>query len=216
MFKRLLLVSLIFTGALFAQKIEIGAKGGVNIRSLNFKSNYTGFSNETRAGFVGGIFLKYNINEMFSIQPEVLVAVKGGRQDAGKRTVAGVAVPSQRFDYNLTYLDIPVLVNVTFPTQSPISPKLFFGPQVGFLLNAKEKFEENGKQIHDKDIKSNMTKADFSLVFGAGLDVAVTAKAKVLLDLRYDLGLTDLDKGFSKTKTRNRGFMIMGGFSFAL
>jgi hypothetical protein len=119
--KKLLFIPLIvFSTGLFAQKFQIGIKGGVNV------SNFTGssFNNVDKKAYVGfhaGGLLSFLLGNNFAIQPEVLFSTQGAKFSSN--TNAG--------DYKVSYLTVPVLAKYRFNGGFYIEA----GPQVGFKLN---------------------------------------------------------------------------------
>jgi len=139
---------------------------------------------KSKIGFVGGIFLAFNLGKMVTIEPEILYTMKGG------------AVEDTTGEYSEKiygdYLEIPLLIKVKLPLGS-IKPVIFAGPAVGFKL--KEKYELNGEELplEEKILKNN----DYGAIFGAGLDIG----RHFMIDVRYSLGLqkiiTAVDEGTS-------------------
>ena len=141
----------------------LGVKGGVNIASMpdSYKS---------RVSFHGGIFVNRTLNKYFSIQPEIYYSGEG-----------------QRAHYNgaehvwaLDYIEVPVMIQAY-----PISQVLLeVGPQVGFLVNAKEKAGET----YNRSIKENIANVQFSIATGLGVKLSDV----IIVYGRYNFGFTDL------------------------
>jgi len=139
---------------------------------------------KSKVGFVGGVFLAFNLGKMITIEPEILYTMKGGTVE----DTAGEYSEKVSGDY----LEIPLLIKVKLPLGS-IRPVIFAGPAVGFKL--KEKYELNGEELplEEKILKNN----DYGAIFGAGLDIG----RHFMIDVRYSLGLqkiiTAVDEGTS-------------------
>jgi hypothetical protein len=73
------------------------------------------------------------------------------------------------------------------------------GPQIGFLINAKEK--DNNTNV---DIKDGLNSVDLGI--GAGLGYVHVASG-FGVDARYNLGVSDILKD-NDLKSTNRGFQI--------
>jgi hypothetical protein len=157
---------LVLAMSLFAvsqAQIRFGARAGLNI------SNIVGKSAEgwkSKAGiFVGGL-VEIPVLSKFSVQPELYYSMEGGKwddEDGGKT--------------DLRYLKLPVLAKYTLPSG-------FYGetgPQIGFLLNATDKFE--GEK---NDIKEYLKTTEFSWVIGAGYYVT----PEIGVHARYNAGLS--------------------------
>ena len=192
--KRIIIITLafvlMFTISSFAyETYEKGIKGYGMKAGLNM-ANFSGDDadpdegdKKSRTGFSAGGFLTYGITEMFAVQPELLYTMKGAKYewDGGSATT--------KFDY----LEIPVLVKVSIPTEGNIGPHFFIGPSLGILLGAKNKVEIDGEDPEglagDHDVKDETKSTEFGLVFGAGVDIGMPHSA-ITIDGRFGLGLT--------------------------
>lgn len=159
-------------------KTELGLKGAVNMANLS--GDVT--DNKMMLAFGGGVFARIMPSPQFCIQPEVLYMMKGCKfDDVGTTT---------DMKTTLSYIEVPVLVKYMIPTEGNISPSIFAGPAVGFLMSAKAKATVDGTE-EDMDIKDYLKSIDFGVAFGAGVDFAVGEKGKITFDARYTLGLTN-------------------------
>ena len=152
-----------------------------------------------KAGFNGGVLANFGINDMISIQPEVLYSMKGAKYD-------GIGNDTKT---NLGYIDVPVLVKVATGATG-----LFFeaGPQVGFLLSSKA--ESGGVSVDFKDYTKSV---DFGYAAGLGFQ----AESGPMVGLRYNGGFTKVGKDGSlggltvaAAETRNSAFQLYVGFLF--
>ena len=187
----------------------MGLKAGVNFGS--FVGSDAGSPN-TRVGFSGGGFLTYTVAREFSIQPELYFTMKGGKRLPN-------TIDQENWDLN--YLEIPLLFKFNFPTESMVSPSVFAGPQLGFPLSAS---------YNDQDVMDYVKGTEFSLAFGAGLEYKLR-KVSLTFDARYVLGLTKIisatdfntfyglsptDQGYlaADPKIRNSNIIVMAGINF--
>lgn len=202
---------LFVVSGLSAQDRVIGVKGGFNIADLDIEDEDT----DTRTGFVGGVYGKFGINEVFSIQPEVLFSQKGASE-----TEAGTEL-----EFMFDYIEIPVLLVYSFPVEnSGFSPSLYVGPAVSFESKCEVEASEPGvsltvdcdevENVSDGEVVIDTKGTDFGLVFGGGIDITA-GSAVLVFDVRYNYGLTDiLDEG--DVEVKNRAFSIMGGIGFPI
>ena len=157
--------------------ILVGVKGGATLANLTGEDV---FNNSMSPGATGGAFARYPLSDMFSLQPEVLFAMKGAEYKVGDIEA------EQKIDC----IDVPVLVRLVWQNQSQFEPSLLVGPVVGFLLDNEI---TDGQEI---DLEDGSKSTDFGMIVGAGLDYKLGDGA-VLLDVRYERGLTswleDLD-----------------------
>jgi hypothetical protein len=146
----------------------VGLKAGVNI------ANLSGDSHDPRIGLHGGLFVNRSISKKISIQPELLFSGEGV-----KYVWAGV-----EHRWKLNYIQVPVMLQYY-----PVS-KIYVeaGPQVGFLISAKDKLGEDSHA----NMKENINSVQFAI--GAGLGIKVTNM--ITLYGRYNFGLSDITSTF--------------------
>jgi len=155
------------TASLFSIVINgqttFGVKGGVNIATL--PESY-----KPRVSVHGGIFANRSLNKYFSIQPEIYFSGEGQR----------AYYNSAEHVWALDYIEVPLMIQV-YPL-----PVLFLeaGPQVGFLVNAKEKLGTSTP----KNVKENIANVQFSIATGLGVKLC----DPIILYARYNFGFTDL------------------------
>ena len=103
-----------------------------------------------------------------------------------------------------SYLEVPVLIKYTLPIPS-VTPKLYLGPAVAFLVSSKTKYElpGGGEEVYDNS--SFITNKDLGAVLGASAHIVV-----VDLDIRYSVGLNALDKD-GTSRFYNRVWTILVG-----
>ncbi|MFA4948297.1 MAG: porin family protein, partial [Candidatus Krumholzibacteriia bacterium] len=105
-------VALFVASPLFAEGMMFGVKGGLNM------ANITGDDAEgtlMKIGGLGGVFISYDITEIFAVQPEILFSMKGTKED-----FEGTDVST-----SLNYIEIPLLLKVNLPTEGAIKPSLY-------------------------------------------------------------------------------------------
>ncbi|MGK7393423.1 MAG: porin family protein [Candidatus Cyclobacteriaceae bacterium M3_2C_046] len=146
-----------------AQIPRLGVKGGLNLATIAGDLDDTSL----KPGFQGGLMLNLMITDQYALQPELLYSIEG----------SGFADSDWRL--NMHYLNIPIMgkffIGDGFNFQ--------FGPQIGFLLNAK--YTDGSESV---DLESQTTKT-VALAVGLG---AGYQKDHFVLDIRYNLGLTNV------------------------
>jgi opacity protein-like surface antigen len=161
-------------------QVKFGAKVALNVATL------TGDVEDASSliGFQVGAFAEIKVSEKFAVQPELMYSAQGASFDYG--------------DSQLGYLNIPVMAKYYVAK----SFSLEAGPQIGFLLSAKDDGD---------DIKDDLSSTDFGFNFGAGYDFTENLSA----GLRYNLGLTNLIdiEGFDST-AKNGVFSVSLGYKF--
>ena len=154
---------------------------------------------KTKVGFVGGIFISFNLSNSFSIQTEVLYTMKGATYEY---TDVEETVEEKLYG---DYLEIPLLLKFKF-LSGGIRPFIFAGPYVGFKLS--EKLEVMGEEIPMEEalLKNN----DYGAIFGGGLQLG----SKFHLDVRYSMGLQKILDDVEDIDFKNGVWSATVGFAF--
>ncbi|GAA4272949.1 porin family protein [Aquimarina gracilis] len=159
-----------------AQEIKFGAKAGVNVAYIS-GDNIEDIDPITDFNF--GFLAEISISEKFSFQPELMYSGQGS-------------------EVNLKYLNIP-LMGKYYMTKGL---SLEAGPQIGFLLSAKN---------DDTDVKDVFNTIDLGLNFGVGYKL----NNGLNFGARYNLGLSDInDVDDVSDKNRNEVFQLSVGYFF--
>jgi len=185
--------------------IEFGVLGGVDISTFYVEKNNTNEEVKMRSGFSGGMFFRYVFDDNFSIQPAAIFTMMGGE----------INTSAEKHIYKYNCLNIPIIVNMTFPMHDVIKPRLFMGPEFGIIMDADEEVSHGDGGRMQNNIKNKFNKPNFCMVFGAGVDYAV-GRDNLIIDFRYNIGLNDINNGFSNNKVYSRNFSVMAGYSISL
>lgn len=182
--KRILIIAALLLAAVALQaQIRFGIKAGANFYKFSGKDASFGsdYSPKFNAGFAGGGLVNIPVNEMFSVQGEVLYSMEGSRYN----------LPGEDVIEKTDYINIPVLFqyNVSgFYAET--------GPQVGFIVRAKE---TQGSE--SADTRDEFTSANFSWALGLGYKMS----NGIGFGARYNIGIVDI--------TKNPDFSVkVGGF----
>lgn len=187
----LIIVGILFLSPLTYTQItpynfSIGPRVGVNFSNVSQIEDASMLT-----GFVAGITSTYSINEQSGVTVEVLFSEEG------------YSLGDTDFEFN--YLRIPVLYNIFFgELGQTFRPKVFLGPQLGFLLSSS---------IDKKDLNK------FSLGLGAGLGFNYQVADRVWLntDLRSFFDLNQLGTTNQiPDKTRIRNIHLSLGIAWGL
>lgn len=187
--KRVLLVLIAAGSAMFASaQIQFGVKAAYNLANITFSPSQPGVS--SKSDFSAGILASIPLLASCSLQPEIMYS--------GQGTSFSDSFATGKLNYG--YLNVPVL----FKYQHSSGLFVETGPQVGFLLSAKE--TADGQSA---DTKSNTQSTDFSWVFGLGFKLPLGLG----IDARYNLGLTNVAKGdVGSIGTAKNGVFQFGAF----
>ncbi|MGL2963256.1 porin family protein [Flavobacterium sp. RSB2_4_14] len=164
--------------------IKFGVKAGVNFANLTASEDLT-----MKVGFHIGGFMEYKLSKKFTLQPELLYSTQGAKYQ-GSDALSGYIISGES-NYKLAYLNLPVMAKYYVSSKFSLEA----GPQIGFLLSAKNEFDYSGTLLGEPisesgevDIKDDFNAFDYGINFGAGYDF----NDKISLGLRYNLGLSDV------------------------
>ena len=192
-------------------QVQIGPKVGLNLSTISDgKQPGEGEEESLLLGFNVGLATNIMISEHFSVAPELLFSQKGLKA----RYLESYEDAIGKFDYTSTlvakisYLEVPVLARLTFGRGY-----INMGPSVGYWLGGsykesgydeREAYSEEGRikfvdKYSENDsgegevLREDAKRLDLGAVFGGGI-VMNTRAGDLLLDLRYQRGLTNLQK----------------------
>ena len=186
----ILAATILFSFAANAQtEAHFGIKGGMNASELHNSDG--GPKSDTKIGFHAGLLAHiHGHNTNWGIQPEVLYSLEGAKSGTG----------SSKVNTNLSYLNVPVLVQYMFDNGFRIEA----GPQVGFLMSAKQKSDNASL-----DVKDGYKTTAFSIPVGVGY----LTRTGLGFDARYSFGLSDLTDAAPNVHGNNFQFGIFYQFS---
>jgi hypothetical protein len=167
----------------------------------------------SQTGFTAG--LGYNVSVkalgkvMFSLQPEITYIQKGYVM-----SIAGeyqIGEPIYKYtgetEFTINYFEIPVFAKFEFGGDK-VKVGAFAGPSIGFGLggdyktvfnidkgeDGTEKNEYEGDIVfYRPDGEQNKTELDHNIDFGLQAGASVTLLKYIQLDVRYGMGLTDVN-----------------------
>ena len=161
------------------EKLRFGVKAGLNFANTTGNGLDFFFSSdespENRLGLTLGGLVEYRVSEKFSVQSELTYSQQGFREDYSDEDYVET--------YVLNYLNIPLLAKYYISDEF----NLEVGPQIGFLLAAKYKENDEGEK-YEEDAKEFFKSSDFGLLFGLGYQL----ENGIGFNARYNLGLTDI------------------------
>ena len=200
----LLFLLLVFVSR--AADAQVSAGPVFNLCFANVKGGLNDQANKFKIGMRAGFFLKLDVSESVSIQPEILYSTRGYVQKSLSST--SVSVKDTSIKHNFSYIDFPFLANI----RAADNIYMLIGPQLGYLSNARSKgtisIGPKTSAVDTNDVYGFNT-TEYSLVMGGGY------KFKFPLDasLRFTYGLTKLYQGEGKT-SHNFYFQIGVSYSF--
>jgi hypothetical protein len=116
---------------------------------------------------------------------------------------------------NLTYVEIPVMLQISPQTSSSVRPEFLLGPVVG--IRASSSFEaEGGGGSSSVDFDDAAESAYFGGVLGAGIRIRATPTSAFLLQARMLAGLTNVLEDVTGYEAKPLDFSLLAGYSFGL
>jgi hypothetical protein len=200
-----------------AGDMTIGVMAGVNYSKVSQDPESSDVTFEYKAGFIGGGFLGIQVNDWFSIEPQVLFSQKGAKVK-GKGNNAAL-----EGSIRINYIEIPVLGKFWIPVSDPgVKPFVFAGPEVEFKVSCTAEgaiLAVTGSEDCDKTGNEiNLKSTDFGVTGGAGVQFKAGGQ-DVRVDARYTFGLTDINDSSASTDNRevkNRAFAVTVGLGWPL
>ena len=210
--KKIFMMAVMAVAALTANaQQEVGTfslqpKVGLNVTSITSE----GSALKAKAGFTGGVEGMYQATEKFGVSAAVMYSMQGAKvkQDFVKDMAtaygygAAVGAINEDMKINYGYINIPILAN--YYVVKGLAVKA--GIQPGFMVSAKGKLGDTSVNI-----KESCKKFDFAIPVGVSYEIA-----NVVIDARYNIGLTKTMKGDGVKKTKNSVFQFTVGYKFAL
>jgi opacity protein-like surface antigen len=170
----------------------LGLKGGINYMKLSGEDVE---NVDFLTAFSAGIFYQYNAHPRIAISPEINFSIKGANN------------PETDVDLVLGYVEVPLLVKILFPTRSTVTPWVYGGGYISYLVSA---------EIDGADSKEEFADTDAGLLIGGGLDLRLAQGRQLLnLDIRLTYGMTPLDTE-GEADLYNVGFQFLLGWGFNL
>ena len=170
----------------FAGKTTFGVKAGLNVSNVYGTPEYWDEATKGKAGFTGGVFLNYALNDNFSLQPEILFTQKG----FGSTLFDDIDLLEIDMTVSLDYFELPVLAKYAFSADKKFRPTLFAGPSFAYCFGSEVAFSWwlfSG----NADFSSVTHVTDFGVVLGGGFDY-ILSRGTVVFDGRFTYGFTNV------------------------
>jgi len=195
-------------------QLTLQPKIGINLAWLSDTEVPTS-ATDTESGkvmgdFALGVEAEYGLMNNFSVAAGILYSRQG--TNFGEYKLYGgpggsVSSGWDKYEYNLGYLNIPIVANYYFAKGWAVKA----GIQPGFLLSAKVKRDGLGLTPNlDEDIKSDLKTFDLSIPLGISYETN-----NFVIDGRYNLGLTKVNKD-GDNSVKNNVIQFTFGYKFTL
>lgn len=183
--------------------IRVGIIGGANMASF-WGDDAEGA--DSRMGFDIGGLIQIPMGDMITIQPEVHYSQRGATSEQD--------VLGQTFEVEtaLDYIHVPILFRAGVPLAEGFDFDFEVGPSLAFLMSCSTSVDDG----EDTDCPDDTVKGfDYGIIAGGGFSWAAGA-GDVLLDIRYDLGLTAIGDQENAPDTKNSNLQFLIGYAFPM
>ncbi len=192
-------LNLLLATAATAQ-VQVGLKAGSILADIATEIEGSSISDtsEPKLSYMAGGFASLPFNEKIGMQVELLYTNKGNKAS------------TIEYKTNLHYINLPVLLQYKITDKLKVEA----GPEIGYLLGAYSRDLSRQTSFEFNTIK------DFDVGINAG--VSYDLSEKLLLGLRYNLGVYDISKDITandpegnpyifRTNAQNRGLQLSVG-----
>ena len=187
-------------------QLTLQPKVGLNLANITSLKAADESSN-LKADFAVGVEAEYGLAENISIAAGLLYSRQGCDCGEDKGEFMGQTTGWDKNQVNLGYLNIPIVANYYLAKGFAIKA----GIQPGFLLSAKQKVDGIGNTPSENiDIKDGYKSFDLSIPLGLSYEYE-----KAVFDLRYNLGVTKLNKEGDES-CKNSVIQFTVGYKFDL
>ena len=183
-----------------AQDVRFGLRAGGNYSNLAGNVQHEN-TYDNKLGFLGGVIVNVPVVEdLFSVQPEVLYSQKGFENKPTEFTTILGAKQKREGSVSYNYLDVPVLLKINaggFIAEA--------GPQYSYLLSSSNQTKTTTTpalggapttaEARDKNDVSGLNRNELGYVAGVGYQ----ASNGVSLNLRYTGAFSDFVKSDNDT-----------------
>lgn len=161
------------------QAQSFGVKGGANISTISKERSWD--DTNAKLGYYVGIYMHAPVNNVFSIQPEVLYNSVGVKYENSKTS----------HTLGLDYISAPIMFQF-----EPI-PKFYVeaGPQFSFLVGNSDR-NKTDHVVTIKKYRNSSNYNNFDLSGAVGLGFRIN---NITIGARYLMGFTDIKKSGSTT-----------------
>ncbi len=143
-----------------------------------------------------GLFMQKNLSRNFIIQAELVYSKKGTNRTYRINNLGDYYTFYE--SVSVTYLDLPILLNMRFPSRGTRSVGVFLGPRISYLIsdNRSGSYTNNNPNISDGSFDGSITNLrKLTVGITTGFDYTIQMGGRdVVLDFRYAMDLNQAAK----------------------
>jgi len=183
---------------------SFGLRTGIAATTLSAKGDLYNDNNVTYS-FTAGAFSTLSLNKSFAVQPEVNYIRKGRSNETTELNT------TVKTDFLLHYLQVPVMLK--YRNSDLLDKSEFYincGPYAAFVLKNDTRLSDDNETAALVQIEDSKN-TDWGVAFGIGFMTPI-CKNNICFDLRYDMGLTEIEK--QPTDYRTKALSLTVGIQF--
>lgn len=194
-----------------AQYFSYGAKLGLSFPG--FRNEIIASERITPALSVSG---NINISNSFALQLEASYELKGNKFTYNAWDNAGNLIEDSTYieRTNMGYVTVPLFLRLNLGRSNKFYGQL--GGYYGYLLHSNYSGKVNNELVSKMPNRAGLDPHDVGILLGGGLETPVRRGLSMLLDVKYSLGMKDLnlDPALSGHQgvLRTRNFLMSMGF----
>jgi hypothetical protein len=181
--------------------------GMASLKSSSTSSSTMDTYKKSLSGLVGGA--GFETGGTIGLEIDVMYLPKGVRYQG---TDSGTTFDIKE---RITEISAPVLLKFNLPVQG-VNPFLLGGGEIGYVVQAKDDYTYTSggtTTSGSTDLKDSVNKIDYGLVLGGGVGIPLGG-LNFVGELRYHLGLANLNKDSTTDKVTSSMFLILVGLKF--
>ena len=165
--KKIFAVSIIMAAAVAVSNAQVNWDVRVGANVSQFSEGDAGL----KLGLKAGVAMEYAFSDLFVLRPGLFFSMKGSSDD----TKFAAGFPK---DFNLSYIELPVLASFRFPVSGNFSLALNAGPYVACRINGKPDALPDSEAI-DFGAEAGLDFVFGRFVFGPQVQYGLNKVAKV-------------------------------------
>lgn len=225
--KILPLIAIILTlciGKTHAQRLLIGAKGGINYGSIATNTTYY----ELKSGSSSGLYFEFipgSFPLSLALETNYLTY---GAEEIEEALIFDEAEILNNYLFNQYYkstnisftaIDVPMLIKLNLHLKAGVSASLYGGSSFTYILNANaiQEYEMIIDQttVSNFDITERVAESAYTGIVGIGGIFDIDPLA-LTFDVRYRIGLTDLNNYYGKADFKSHSVHVMLGLAYII
>lgn len=197
---------MLFSSSLYAQDdVHIGVIGGMHISNGSFSDLNNNYFNDPKSmsGTAFGAFVELDLNEHFSLRPELLFLKRGTELDDIQNivklrrwisheyhytTIENPGRLKYKLDAKYTDIRIPIIYNFGMP--GDIRPYFYLAPVLGLVTGGDISLTDKDGTYSVDVSKANMASTYFAGQLGLGVKFPL-GPIDLGIEANYELGFTD-------------------------